>query len=745
VPLLATVILTAMAAVLATWPLPVHMGSAALRSGEVLLTAWQLNWFQHALLTNPAAWVDANIFFPYENAASLNDLLLTHAVVTLPAAWSQSPVLALNLALLGGIVLCGVFAYLLILELTDAPWPALAGAVLFALSPFRFLHLGHLSIAAAWAIPFFFWALLRHLRQPSRGRAAVAALSGLAVGLSSLYHAVYVTPILPLVLLVGARRGPGGREVWLPLFVAALPGLALLAWFFAPYVSALGAFGVAAAPSDLLRYGADLSSLAQKPPFLGGADNDAMINREGRLYPGAALALLSAAGTALAYFSVARLQGWRRRVALIFLGLAAASAVGFALPLPFPFGEAWRIAVLILIWVGPLVLMAWAIDEAGRQDAVGSAVAIPLGLAGAFVAYVLALGPEARYLTEALGPAPYWLLAQTSAAFEGTRAPARFGGLVILFLALLSAGLLAHLAGGRRGGRRLAGFSVMGMALVACFAEIPIPDLPRGREVYWLPDLREPAYAWIRERPGRFGILELPDWPTASEPHYEQRTWRALRYMLASKQHDQHLVNGTARTEPFLWRRFRRLEHWSDDFFAFITAYFPVRYVLVHEGGLPPRSRDRVWARLDGGGDGWEEVFRSTGTRVYTVDRSTGHGVFVDRLYRRREIAPLARAAFSVRLRSGVGALTGSELASGTLELLRDGDLIETWPITATWRRLQTEIPVDAMAPRDRRGWPGAAVLLRWRLRGEEEPEFELRGLSVEGSSAPPPPGSPGP
>ena len=84
-PLLVTAVLTAVAPALATWPLIRNMGTGTLGSGEVLLTAWQLNWAQHALLNDPLAWVDANIFFPYANAATLNDLLLTHAVVTLPA------------------------------------------------------------------------------------------------------------------------------------------------------------------------------------------------------------------------------------------------------------------------------------------------------------------------------------------------------------------------------------------------------------------------------------------------------------------------------------------------------------------------------------------------------------------------------------------------------------------------------------------------------------------------------------
>lgn len=728
-----TALLTAVSTALATWPLIRHMGTATLRTGEVLLTAWQLNWAQFALLHDPRAWVDANIFFPYANAATLNDLLMTHAVVTLPAAWADSPVLALNLALLGGFVLCGVFAHLLIVELTDAPWAATVGGTLFALTPFRFLHLGHLSIAAAWAIPLFFWALMRHLRQPSWGRAGLAAASGLAVALSSLYHAAYVAPIIPLVLLFGARRGPGGRGTWWPLFATGLPALALVAWFLVPYATALGSFGVTASPSDLARHGADLSSLARKPGFLGGAGGGEGVNPEAHLYPGLALALLAAVGAVGALMSLRVRPGWRRYVSLILVALAGAAGLGFVVPPGGAVREAWVLAVMLLLWGGPALAVLWAVRETVREGATGPAVAIRLGVAGATVSFALALGPEARYLGEPLGPAPYWLLAQASSAFEGTRAPARFGGLVVLFLALVAAGVLAALADGKTLRRRLAALSVGVMALVACFGELPLPARPGGRELIPLPDLEDPAYTWIRDRPGRFGILELPDWPSLGGKDYQYRGWRSLRYMLASKAHGQHLVNGTGRIRPFLWRRFRRTEFWSDDFFSFIAAYFPADYVLVHEGGIPPRSRAAVWARLEGESDGWVEVFRSAAVRVYTIDRSFGRGTFIDRLFLRREIAPRASVSFSARVDpedGGEGARPAD--TSTTLELLHDGVPVEAWAIDSGWRELRATLPVDAAAPDRNDGWPGSTVRVAWRSRDETGPAFEIRDLSVQ-------------
>jgi hypothetical protein len=737
-PPLATILLTALGVMLVTWPLARAMDHATLRAGEVLLTAWQLNWFHQALRTDPAAWIDANIFFPYDRAATFNDLLMTHAVVTLPAAWAASPVLALNLALLGGIVLCGLFAYLLIDELVDEPWAAVAGGVLFALAPFRFLHLGHLAVAAAWAVPLFYWALLRHLRQPSWGWAALTATSGIAVGLSSLYQAAFVAPIAPFVLLAGVGRGPADRRVWLPLVVTGLPALAVLAWFLAPYAQAMDTFGVAAAPSDLLRYGADLSSLGLRPEMLEQDGARRGVDAEAHLYPGAALAVLGAIGALSAAALARSLTGWRHDVAVALLTLCGVGALGLLLPLQGPFRKAWELALLALIWAGPLAVMAWTIAAASTVDARGAAGAIRVGIAGAALAFVLALGPQARYLARVIGPAPYWLLAQASSAFEGTRVPARFGGLVMLFLAIVAAGALASAIRARARSLRVTGAGATVAAILVCFLELPLPALPKGHDLVGLPQLEDPVYRWIAERPGRFGILELPDWPSESSVEYWHREWRALRHMLASKQHGQHLVNGSGRIEPFLWHRFRQLEPWSDDFFAYIAAYFPVDYVVLHEGGIPDGVREALMSRLARGTDGWLPLFRSPAVRLFALDRSFGRGAALDRLFLRRSLAPRADVVFTARVAGTPGAQAGGDgRTSLTLELLRDGEPIGTWPLDTAWREFRVSVAVTAVSTERSRDWPRTGTLLRWRLRDEPGGVFEIRDLSVERSQPP--------
>jgi len=123
---------------------------------------------------------------------------------------------------------------------------------------------------------------------------------------------------------------------------------------------------------------------------------------------------------------------------------------------------------------------------------------------------------------------------------------------------------------------------------------------------------------------------------------------------------------------------------------------------------------------------------------LFTIDRSFGRGPVVDRLFLRRHLAPRAEVAFSSRRADEAGA-AGSDAGqtAPTLELLRDGEAIDAWPLGGEWREFRASVPVAAVPAERSRDWPRTTTLLRWRLRGAPSSSFELRDISVALDSTP--------
>lgn len=710
------------AAVWITWPLASVLGEATIRKPDAWPAAWQINWLHHALLTDPVDWVDANVFFPYENGLTTSDLLLSHALITLPAAAAGNLVVGYNVALLLGVALCGLGAYLLIEEVTGCRWISAVTGTLVAIAPFRFLHVEHLAVGMAWAVPFFFWALLRHLRQPSWGWAWAVAALGVAVPASSLYVGLFTLPLVPLVLLFGIRRGPGGRVTWAPLIGAGAVGLAVVAWLVFPFARTLYNWGVPWPDEIQSIYAADAVSLAAPPAFMGGPGRLAAVSLEARLYPGTALATLGLLAVGVVIAAGRRRGELSRTVAAALALTVALTAVGSVVSADHPAHSLWGTLFVGAVWSVPVVLAIWAIARCGRGER-GPAAALRLGLAGTAVSMGLALGPEVHFLGEPVGPGPYRLLTGLTSVYLGPRVTARFGGLVIVFLGLAAAGALGYLASTRLARRPLRPWAFVlciGLLLAATAHDLPARPWRMSR----VPDLDLPEYRWLSRVEGDFGILELPD---------QVGRWERGHYMLASRHHWKRLVNGTGGQMPPLHHFFFLLEPWSPEFFSYIRSYFPLRYVVVHEEGLAPPAR-RLLPRLATGHQGWGQAYRSGGTWIFTVDRSAEQGEEVERLFLLAPLSPVAQVSFQVR--------TDGPVPEGTrLELLQNDRPVESWPIDDSWRRHR--LAVEVRAPPEPTPWPRTTTRLTWRLAPEDPgATLRLRELRVhrrDGDAVPAP------
>ena len=200
-----------LASLVYTFPLitaPAHANR--LDSPDALLNAWIISWNLHQLATDPLHLFDANIFFPEQGSLAYSENLVTGALVAAPVAaftgdTSANPIVLFNAVLLGAFMLTGVATFVLAYDLTGDRLASLLAGGLFAFAPYRFAHIPHLQLQLAFGIPLsllFIRRLVMSEAGTSTRYAAVGfALSAAATFGSSVYYAVFVASVAPLVAL----------------------------------------------------------------------------------------------------------------------------------------------------------------------------------------------------------------------------------------------------------------------------------------------------------------------------------------------------------------------------------------------------------------------------------------------------------------------------------------------------------------------------------------------------------------
>ncbi len=138
-----------------TYPLGLALASRALATDpDANLFLWTLGWDLHALLRQPLAMFDANIYYPERLTLAYSENLLGNALLAAPAIWlTDNPVLAINVVALVSCVLCGLGAWLLARRLGLSASAAFLAGIVFAFAPPRFLRIGQVQLTVHW-LPF---------------------------------------------------------------------------------------------------------------------------------------------------------------------------------------------------------------------------------------------------------------------------------------------------------------------------------------------------------------------------------------------------------------------------------------------------------------------------------------------------------------------------------------------------------------------------------------------------------------
>jgi hypothetical protein len=128
--------------------------------GDPLFSVWRIGWVNHQLFTDPRHLFDANIFYPERLTLTLSDPIVLPALMAAPLlAAGVHPVVAYNLLLLSAFWLSGVAVYLLVERLTASPRAAFIAGLIYACCGYRFEHYSHLELQMTQWMPLGLLAL----------------------------------------------------------------------------------------------------------------------------------------------------------------------------------------------------------------------------------------------------------------------------------------------------------------------------------------------------------------------------------------------------------------------------------------------------------------------------------------------------------------------------------------------------------------------------------------------------------
>jgi hypothetical protein len=491
-------------------------------TGDPLLNTWVL-WWNHRSLATGANWWNAPAFFPAEGVLSFTETLLAISVLTTPLmALGVSPVAAYNTAFVFSFAASAMAMYLLCRECTDSHVAALVGGAYFGFGAHRATHLAQVQILWTLWIPILFLALFRYRASTHPKYLLLAGIAWTGVALSSVYFLLYGAVAVALwgLWFLANRQGFG---LLLRLALTGTAATAVVAPLLLEFRRWHEYYGFRRSIGEMEGFSADALSFLDGPHLLWTWPNVQSLDRpEGALYPG----ILT-----LGLLSVAAWQWWRGRAspdgsARLSLALLGPALVMIAIGLAAAWtgGAQWNLGLLDIsvstpykpIGVGCVLLLGAvlalpSIRESWRQRSV-----VGWWIFCAVSAYIFALGPTGRFAGYRFWyKAPYsWLLMLPG--FDSARAPARFGTLLALALAVLVALAVRRFAGATRATWMPAA------ALVAVLVDgaLTIPAVPVPRTVH--------AGSW-----GVDMVLEIP-----------LETYRDTAAMSGSFTHGRPVVNG---------------------------------------------------------------------------------------------------------------------------------------------------------------------------------------------------------
>lgn len=454
--------------------------------GDPLFNTWVVNWDIHALLSDPADILNANIFHPYKKVLAYSDLMIAPAILGIPAKLlTGNPIFTYNFIFLVLMVLAATAMHLLVTHLTRSPVAGFVAGCLYAFSAYRFAEAGHLQLMTDFFIPLGFLFAHRYLERRRLRDLIFLAVTVALQAASAWYYAIYLVLALAIffAVMLAAKRLPRRLSTVRDLAVATVLLIVFIASMARPYLELNKTMpGFVRSIDEAANFSARPADYLVSMPdnlVIGPLSRPFLRDRERVLFPGVATIIF----------------------AVVTFMLAVRKNRD---PSPDS-GEA-----------------APPVDRAGVTA---------YGLI-ALTALTLSAGPYFTRSGRRL-PLPFSVFFEHVPGFRAMRVPARFGLLVLFSLVVIAGwGVAAAARWLKRRWPELAFARVV--VVIACVALLVL-------QTFWGLALSEPivsgkgipaVYRWLssQDKPG--AIVELPMEPAAK------------RYIYFSTYHWKPLVNG---------------------------------------------------------------------------------------------------------------------------------------------------------------------------------------------------------
>ena len=189
-------------AIAGTWPLASHLSTHITdHFGDGALHLWNTWWVGQALVRGQSPFFTDAIFYPNGVSLATQNFAWFHILPSLLLGPFTNDIAAFNIAVLLNLVLCGVVAFWVILQLCGDARAALLGGSIYMLWPYRVARLDLPNMLATFWIPLFLLFLLYSVQ---RRQWRYALLAGLCFALAGYGRWQFLIPaaILGLILFL---------------------------------------------------------------------------------------------------------------------------------------------------------------------------------------------------------------------------------------------------------------------------------------------------------------------------------------------------------------------------------------------------------------------------------------------------------------------------------------------------------------------------------------------------------------